>query len=128
VTEADALADLKLYTAWTADPVLTSDELTRVLTAGRIVDAAGYAPADTGYTATYDRQGVYRAAAECWDIKATRAAERYRVAADGASFDRQQVAEACHAMARAYRARLVGGIRVAPLYGDAALVAGSVVP
>lgn len=129
MTEDDALALLQLYTDWQSDPALTEDELTAVLAGSRTVDADGLAPSDEDYTATYDRQGVYRAAAEAWDVKAGRLAMRVSTTTEaGLKRERQQAREACEALARAYRNRLLGSVRVAPLYGDAALVAGSVVP
>ena len=122
MTEAEALALLKTFTDWTADPVLSSDELAAALTAYRVLDADGLAPEDDDYTPTYDRRAVYQAAAESWTLKAGKAAGRYAISDSNQRLERQQVVAHCERMAKRYRARVHASLPVASAYGDVTVV------
>ena len=54
----------------------------------RIKDDSELAPADSGYTPTYD---LYRAAAAVWAEKAGMVAEGYNIKVEGAAFNRSEV-------------------------------------
>jgi hypothetical protein len=53
----------------------------------KVPDSTGLAPADSGYTDTYD---LYRAAAEAWRRKAGQLAEEFDFRVEGGSFNRMQ--------------------------------------
>jgi hypothetical protein len=63
-----------------------------------VIDDAGLAPAEAGYTATYD---LYRAAAEGWRRKAGMVAEGYNIKVEGAAFNRSEAYD--HYLAQASR-------------------------
>lgn len=106
-TQAEAKALLQTLSATTCDPVLSDEEVERVLAKWRVGDRFGLTPVDTGYTPTWDLNG---AAAEAWRIKAGKAASDASFSADGASYARKEVIENCRQMARDYEARIVRGV------------------
>ena len=73
-----------------------------------VKDSEGLAPADEGYTATYD---LYRAASAAWAEKAGMVAEGYNIKVEGASFNRSEVYD--HYMQQAGRyAGMAGNLTV----------------
>lgn len=77
-----------------------------------LIDADGYEPDDTDWTATYD---LHAAAADIWDEKAAAVASDYDFSADGSSLQRSQVVAAYQRMARAQRAlRSMGLVSLVP--------------
>lgn len=83
----------------TADRMLSDAQLQLIADEiGLILDAAGLAPEDTGYTDTYD---LYRTAAECWREKAGMIAEGYNVVIEGAQYNRSEAYE--HYLSQATR-------------------------
>ena len=91
---------LKCITAWDTDPALTEDELTELLAAAALVDTAGLAPLNDGWTPTYD---LNAAAAAAWLIKAGRAATITETG--DAGYVTSKVYDNCCTMARMYAAR-----------------------
>ncbi len=94
-----ALDELKLLTAWDAEPALTEAELNDVLAKAALTDAAGVLPSATGWSATYD---LNAAAAEAWLIKAARASPTVEVDPPGSGIFTSKVFDNCRKMARIY--------------------------
>lgn len=91
------LNKLKQLTAWDAEPTLTEDELTELLAATALEDAAGLAPLHEEWTPTYD---LNAAASQGWLIKAARAAAL--VDEPTAGVVTSKIFDNCRAMARIY--------------------------
>src|SRR5215218_9591719 len=85
------LASLKLYVDSTADPILTDNELILILSKFAIADENDTVP--SGVWTPFD---IYGAAAECWRIKAARAAKFINLNADGQNISLAQIREACN--------------------------------
>lgn len=85
------------------EPYLDAAAVAELLRMARTVDASGLAPSDEDWTPTYSIQGLYRAAAEGWDIKAAKASGNYDFTADGQTFRRSQVIDHCRAQAAIWR-------------------------
>ena len=66
-----ALEELKMLTDWDTEPALTETEVSEILDAAALTDAAGLAADDEGWDPTYD---MNRAASRVWLVKAARAA------------------------------------------------------
>lgn len=98
MTRDEARAFVALHAAPEAAPALTPDEVEACLTGARVVDAAGLAVGDAGYTETI---WAARAVANVWDVKCTRAVGRVDVTADGATVAASQLLR----QARGERAR-----------------------
>lgn len=112
--ETDALAWLTLRTDATAEPVLDSGALQLLLELATTVDADGYEPTDDEWTATYSVQGLYRAAAEAWTIKAGKCAGKFDFTTDGQTFRRSQMVDHCEAQAAMWRRKLGRSVRTPP--------------
>ena len=113
MNEATALARLKLFTQWTVEPGLTTDELGVLLAMNRGVDADDLGPADEGYIATWTMQGLYRAAAEGWRWKAAKFTPQHAVTVDNQIFSAGQKFDHCEQMARHYAKLIFGSPSVA---------------
>lgn len=64
-----------------------------------VVDDSDLAPADSGYTATYD---LYRAASEAWSRKAAMIAEGYNIKVEGAAYNRSEAYDHYIAQSKRY--------------------------
>jgi hypothetical protein len=95
---------LETMTAASEDPELSSLEIDALLAMCRLADSSGRAPTDLDWTPTWD---LNRGAAEGWRWKAGKAASRFDFGADGAQYNRSQVAAACERMAMHYARRIV---------------------
>lgn len=80
----------------TVEPALTDPEMAALLAMAACTDADGLAPSDDGWTATYSVQGIYRAAAEGWQIKDGRVEELFDFTTDGQTFNRSQKSKLLH--------------------------------
>ena len=88
--------------AWENEPLLSSDDLENLLASAAVSDAKGAKPEDNDWLPTYD---LNAAAAQCWLVKAARAASTAET--DEASLDvTSKVFANCLAMARSYRRRV----------------------
>ena len=88
---------LKQMTAWDAEPTLTEDELTDLLSQAALEDGAGLAPLNEEWTPTYD---LNAAAVAGWLIKAGRAAAT--VDEPTAGVVTSKIFDNCRSMARIY--------------------------
>jgi hypothetical protein len=93
---------LKKMTAWDTAPELTDGEIDELLEQAAVMDAAGLAPDDVGWTPTYD---LNAAAASGWMIKAARAAPMVEVDPPGSGVFTSKVFDNCTRMARTYAGR-----------------------
>lgn len=84
------------------DPVLSNDDLDRILGDAVVADSDGRHPHDTAWVGAWDLHG---AAAAAWREKAGRASDRVTLNSPGATLNRQQLFEHCLRMADAYAAR-----------------------
>lgn len=98
-----ATARLKRITAATVVPVLDDPTVTDLLLQAQRPDANGRPPSDPAWTPTWD---LAYAAAEGWAAKAAAAAAMYDVSADGATFRKSSVADACLKQESYWRARI----------------------
>ncbi len=105
-----ALQWLYARCAATSDPVLPTWRLAELLTMAAVTDDDGYAPDEDDWTPTYGTQGLYRAAAEAWTIKAGMCADRFDFTTDGQTFRRSQVMDHCEALAARYRRKAGGSV------------------
>jgi hypothetical protein len=99
---AEQIGRLRRMVAEAGDEVYTDVALAAVIETYPLVDTGGYAPADTGWTATYD---LPAAAAAVWAEKAAALAGDFDFSADGATFHRSQVYEQAAAQMRFWLAR-----------------------
>jgi hypothetical protein len=99
-TTMDALDQLKLITAWDIEPALTEGDLNAALGKAALKDAAGRAPFNEEWTATYD---INAAASAAWLIKAARVAATVDEPTAGSVTSR--VFENCCRMARIFAPR-----------------------
>lgn len=106
MTPAEALTRLQSMLAWDADPELSTDEVTSLLSMSALADAYGYAPSDVAWTPTYN---LYRGAAEGWRWKAAKCANRTNVSADGTSIQEATLFEHCLAQVEHYAKRAGAG-------------------
>jgi hypothetical protein len=104
-TKMTSLEKLKLFTAWTDEPVLTEDELEDVLAETALTDGGGKTPETEGWTPTYD---INKAASEAWLIKAARAAAMVEVDPPESGIVTSKVFDNCRRMARLYADRRSG--------------------
>lgn len=109
MTEVEALARLKRMVDADSEPVLGSDDLEDCLDLSRVTDANGLAPADAGWTPTYD---LNRGAAEAWRRKAGKIAMRFDFETDGQRFARSQAMAHCERMAEQYRRKIISSVPV----------------
>lgn len=94
-----ALDELKLITAWDAEPALTETDLNASLTKAALPDAAGILPLATGWSATYD---LNFAACHAWLVKAGRASATVEIEPPGSGIFTSKVFDNCRKMARIY--------------------------
>jgi len=110
MTEADALARLKVMLDYSAQPTLSELEVGYLLIMCKLADSAGRMPSDAAWVPTWD---LNRGAAEGWRWKASKAAAAmYDFSADGASYSRSQIAEHCRQQALAYQRKIVAAMQV----------------
>lgn len=109
MTEAEALAKLKLMVLDTEDPELSSTQVADCLTYARRPDVDGLDYSDDDWTPTWDMDA---AAAEGWRRKASIAAARFNFAEDSQRFDRAQIYAHCLSQAEQYARRAMGSIPV----------------
>lgn len=108
VPTSTAIDELKLYVDDCADPKLTDNELTIILKKYALTDEFGTLP--DGAWETFD---MYGAAAECWKIKAGRAAKYVNINADGQQISLNQIQQTCEMQYQHYLALAsVGNITV----------------
>lgn len=105
--ETTAWDRLSSMVAKVSDPVLDDLEVSDLLSFARRPDSDGLLPDDANWTGTYD---LNAAAAEGWRWKAAKAAGQFAFSSDGQTFNRNQIYEACLAMADRYSKRVVGSI------------------
>jgi hypothetical protein len=113
--ETEARAALEDMIAPSSTPILTTDEVDRLLEWAKRGDIDGYSPTDTGWTPTWDLEGAARKA---WITKAGKVAGLFPFSTDGQSYQRDQMHRMCLEMADQYRRS--GGfrsIRVVGAYG-----------
>lgn len=91
-----AESKLRLRLQPESEPVLSDEEVTDLLALAATVDADGLDPSDDGWTPTYSVQGIYRAAAEGWQIKDGRVEELFDFTTDGQTFSRSQKSKMLH--------------------------------
>jgi len=103
----NSLDKLKQLTAWDAEPVLSEDDLSELLTAASLEDANGLAPINEEWTPTYD---LNAAAVAGWLIKAGRAAGTVDSPASGPVTSK--IFDNCRTMARVYAARRKGSVSI----------------
>jgi hypothetical protein len=114
VTEEEARTDLESMLAWDQVPALTTEEVDRLLEKAKVADVYGLAPADTGWTETWD---LNRAAAIGWIWKAGKAAHMYSFQEHDRSFTRSDLIKHCQQMATQYKRRVVSTLTVSgPTY------------
>ena len=101
-TEHPALMRLRLFCGAAQDPQLDDETLQLILDAWARSDAEGRAPSDEEWAPTYLLAG---AVADAWRAKAAAASDRSAFAADGSSFQRDQVYRHCMQMADSYQRR-----------------------
>lgn len=109
MTEEEAKARLERMTLADEDPVLSEDDILDILAASARPDENDLVNGDTDWTPTWD---LNAGAAEGWARKAGRAANRFRFAEDGQSFDRAQIYQHCEAQRQVYANRGMGSIPV----------------
>lgn len=105
----NALGDM---TDWDADPALSADQKSRILTRARRADRFGRRPSDPLWEGRWD---LTWAAAEAWGMKAAKAANRFAFSLDQQSVSRNQIIKHCLEMQTMYRRRMVSSI---PVYGQ----------
>ncbi len=108
--EARALGRLRSMTAADTAPVLSDAQLTELLALSRLADSAGEAPLSALWLPSYD---LNRGAAEGWRWKAAAVTGAYDFTADGATYNRSQMREACEKQAAQYARRVVTSAFVA---------------
>lgn len=94
MTEAEALEQVKLYSAPATPPTLSDAELQKVLM-NYVLD-----------TGEYDGDGILKAIADAWDLKANKATDYHDLSVNGRGFSARQVKENCEERAKYYRRRL----------------------
>ena len=99
---AAMIAELRRMVAEPATTIYSDELLTTIIEKYPLTDDDGYEPDDDDWTDTYD---LHRAAADIWEEKAAAAASRHDFSADGGSYSRHQVYQACIAQASRHRAR-----------------------
>ena len=111
--EARALLRLRMMTDAATAPALSEDELAELLAVSRLADSAGTAPLAATWIPSYD---LNRGAAEGWRWKAAKVTTAYDFTADGATFNRSQMREACEKQASIYARRIItSAVVFAPL-------------
>ena len=109
MTEAEAQARLEHMVASREEPTLTAQEIADLLSMCKLADSAGLAPSDADWEPT---GALNRGAAEGWRSKMAKIAGRFDFSADGASFQRSQVAEHCLEMANRYKRSTTSNILI----------------
>lgn len=99
---AAMLTELRRMVAEPTTTTYSDAILTAILEKYPIQDTDGYDPDDDDWTDTYD---LHAAAADVWEEKAGTAASRHDFSADGGSYQRNQVYQACITQASRHRAR-----------------------
>jgi hypothetical protein len=94
MNETDALAYLEIYSEPLVDPQLPVLTLEMVLR--RYVEEDG----------TYNEEGLLKAIADAWDIKANKATDHIDVSVNGRNMSASQVKNHCEERAKFYRRRL----------------------
>ena len=94
MTEAEALEQVKLYSASTTPPVLSDAELQAVLM-NYVLEAGDY-----------DSDGVLRAVADAWDLKTNKTTDFHSISVNGRGFSAEQVKQHCEERAKFYRRRI----------------------
>lgn len=113
----DVLARVNLLGDPGSAPVVTPEEVGKIVDAAAIADASGLAPSDPDWVPTYD---TYAAIAEVWGLKAARVAGNFNFSADGASYNKADVLANCLTMEAKYAAKArgsLGTISVVPTNG-----------
>ena len=103
------LEKLKIRVAWESEPAVSEEDLTAVLEAHAVPDAAGNLPDSDEWIPTYDQTS---AAAEVWVIKAARAAALTEVDPPGSGIVTSKVFDNCMKMSYLYRSKRAATFRV----------------
>lgn len=106
---ADATVRLQSYTASSEDPVLTTDEVTRLLLDNRIPDSEGRAPNETNWDGAWN---LAQAAVDGWLIKAGKASNRFNFGSDVSNFQRRQIHEMCVANAQEWARQSITSLSI----------------
>lgn len=115
MTYAEAAELLERMCAADTDPALTYEDIEALLKLFRTPDRFGVGPNQRGWEPSWD---LNAAAAEGWRWKAGRCADRFAFSADGATYNRNQVAEHCLAQAKIYSARAIRALDTARFSDD----------
>lgn len=101
---AEALARLKVMTAWDSAPTLSEIEVDYLLTMSKLADSSGRAPDNDDWDPTWD---LNRGAAEGWRYKAGKIANDFDFTEAGMSAHLSQAVKHCQDMADHYRRKIV---------------------
>jgi hypothetical protein len=112
VDDAGSLDRLKIITDYATEPVLSSNDLSYLLSISRVIDPDWRTPDDTNWEPTYD---VLHAAAQGWLLKASRLVNRYLFMSGGKMFARQQMFDHCMMMYKRYASKSIRAVRM-PVY------------
>lgn len=90
-------------------PILTTDEVDRLLNFAKRADTDGNLPSDAAWEPTWN---LHAAAARGWVIKAGKVAGLFPFSTDGQSYQRDQMHRMCREMAAEYRRGAIYSIKV----------------
>ena len=110
--EATALALVTAHTQASIDPTLSAEELALLVDEMKGIDVDGKAPADEGWTPTYDRAALPSAVVQGWEMKAAKAVPEISYTSDGSQFSNSDVHKHCLAQADRWRRRVIVSIPV----------------
>lgn len=113
MTVDEATELLQSMTASDVDPVLSDDEIDRLVASSQRADLFGIPPTDSQWTPTYD---LASAAAKGWLLKMGKASNRVDFIIERSGVTRSQFIKHCQMMANEYRRQVGQSVRVAP-YG-----------
>ncbi len=104
-TAAETTARRRLIAMLSPDiePVLTGADIDALLARARRVDTAGLYPSEVGYVATWTAASLDAAAADGWEIRASRCFDDIDFGEDGMRFNTAQRHKACLQMVQLYR-------------------------
>lgn len=92
------------------DPSLTLAQIATALSEAVTADVDGNEPSSADWTPTYSPEGVWRAIARGWEMKASNAVGRFDFTTDGQQFRRSQIVAHCHAKAAEARRKLATSV------------------
>lgn len=107
------LDELKMMTAWDAEPLLTEGELGEFLLTAAMPDTSGSTHTSEDWTPTYDLNAAARVA---WMVKAARAAALVEAGPPESGIVTSKVFDNCRAMARLYAAKRSTSARIRTIY------------